>query len=507
MALFKSILSFFSKKKSIQKQVLPSPASYFDSSYYLATYADVAAAGVDPWHHFYHHGYAEGRWPAELQAVELEAMLWSEQTETQAEQRLLALTESEDTAESSAAAWFLGRWYAASQQWEQALAVMPSFTQAATPIPGHLAPQLLWLEVLRHQSAAQAQSYLFNLEKKYPHHLDVALMAMNLSVLPKSTPEWWQRLNTYYAKQGLVTIGLKQAEDYSLFDRLLGQGSVTPELPESSVLVTVIVPTYNAEKTIDTTLHGLVHQSWPHLEILIVDDASTDQTLAVVEKWVEKDSRIRVIKQAVNQGAYITRNLGLSQSQGEFITVHDSDDWSHPQKIEQQLQPLLKNEQLKATLSHWARVSDELLFGSWSGPEDWNGLVHRNVSSLLMRRQVFEQLGYWDNVVCSADTEYYYRIMTAYGGGAMQEVQFGVPLAFGRVRAESLTQRSETHIFSIFSGLRHDYREAYQKWHAHCSPTEQLYMSQHPDTRPFPVADKMLPFIQSIEKVEINVDS
>lgn len=489
VSLLRSLFSAFKKRK----QNIPNPATYFDASYYLATYPDVSAAKMDPWQHFYNHGYSEGRWPCVLTAVQVESGLWEAESQA-AEQALLSLLNSSNTAEKTSAAWFLSRWYASKENWVKVVEILPTHIQSEMPIPGLMGPKLLWAEALRQTKPEDAKLYVQQLEQRYGRRVDLSLMQMNIepASLDKS---WWQPLNTHYQQAGLVEVVARNGE-HTAFDGLEGTSStVDAQIDSKSGLVSVIVPAYNAEKTIGTALRGLVQQSWPFLEVIVVDDASTDGTVAVVEKWVQQDARIRLLKQPTNQGAYITRNVGLNQSNGDYITVHDSDDWSHPQKIEQQILPLLENNRLKGTLSHWVRTTEELRFGSWNSPEDWNGLVHRNVSSLLIRRKVYEQLGYWDSVVCSADTEYYYRIMVAYGAQALQEVQSGLPLAFGRVREGSLTQRSETHVFSIFSGLRYDYKEAYQNWHQSSTSIAQLYMSQHPDRRPFAVSSNILPLV------------
>ncbi|MEZ2743019.1 glycosyltransferase family 2 protein [Paenalcaligenes hominis] len=491
--MLRFIQSLFKKTKKFEPATVPAAPAYFDESYYVQQYPEVLAAGMQGWWHFYHHGYMEGRWPCALEAVQLETGLWGDRPE-QTEQSLLKLLQSTNEAEKSSAAWFLGRWYAAQQRWLQVQAVMEFYIQCQKPVPGLLAPRLLWLEVLRRQDTGQANSYWEQLKNQYGPRVDLSLVRMNIANKPNAL-EWWQNLNAHYDRLGLMGIGVETESSGLLFDRL--QGMPLQETPFSKTeqvnsLISVIVPAYNAEKTIVTAITSVVAQTWRHVEIIVVDDASTDDTAVLVQQLARQDSRIRLIQLPHNQGAYAARNMGLVHSQGQFITVHDSDDWSHPQKLEQQVLPLLQQTNLKGTLSHWVRASEDLFFGSWSSPEDWNGLVHRNVSSLLVRRGVVSELGFWDAVVCSADTEYYYRILTAYGSQSLIEVHAGLPLAFGRVRADSLTQRSETHIFSIFGGLRQRYRQAYENWHSRSQTPSDLYMSQYMDTRAFDVDAKML---------------
>ena len=91
-------------------------------------------------------------------------------------------------------------------------------------------------------------------------------------------------------------------------------------------LVSVIIPMYNAEKFIDKCVTHLVHQTYKNLEIIIVDDGSTDNSVAVCEKWAESDKRIKVICQE-NAGPSVASNTGLDAAHGEWIHFHDHDDF------------------------------------------------------------------------------------------------------------------------------------------------------------------------------------
>ncbi|MEA1052134.1 glycosyltransferase family 2 protein [Lamprobacter modestohalophilus] len=251
-------------------------------------------------------------------------------------------------------------------------------------------------------------------------------------------------------------------------------------------LVSIIVPAWNAAATVHTALESLAQQTWEAIEVIVVDDCSSDGTDAVIDRFTQRDPRFRLLRLPTNQGAYVARNTGLAAARGDFITTHDGDDWSHPQKIERQLQPLLASDALMATVSHWVRASSDLRFGQWSTHEGWMGWVHRNVSSLLFRRSVFEQLGYWDRVKVSADTEYYYRLIKAFGAECIAEVLPGIPLSFARHHPTSLTQHAETSLRSVFSGARKAYQDAASQWHANASGPADLYLPACPGKRPFP---------------------
>lgn len=104
--------------------------------------------------------------------------------------------------------------------------------------------------------------------------------------------------------------------------------SALPDHP----LVSVIIPAWNSEEYIDQTLRSVVDQTYRNLDIIIVDDQSTDGTPAIEEKWAARDSRIRIIKQS-HQGLSAGRNRGMKEARGQFILFVDSDDLTAPQLI------------------------------------------------------------------------------------------------------------------------------------------------------------------------------
>lgn len=91
-------------------------------------------------------------------------------------------------------------------------------------------------------------------------------------------------------------------------------------------LLSVIIPVYNGGNYIDTCLNSVTNQSYQNLDIIIINDGSKDNSLDILNKWANKDSRIRVIDQE-NQGSSKTRENGIALAQGEFLTFVDIDDY------------------------------------------------------------------------------------------------------------------------------------------------------------------------------------
>ena len=90
--------------------------------------------------------------------------------------------------------------------------------------------------------------------------------------------------------------------------------------------ISIIVPVYNTSRYLDRCIESLLCQSYKNLEIIFVDDGSTDDSGIILDKWKEKDSRIKVYHKE-NGGVASARNLGLEKSQGKYIGWVDSDDW------------------------------------------------------------------------------------------------------------------------------------------------------------------------------------
>lgn len=94
----------------------------------------------------------------------------------------------------------------------------------------------------------------------------------------------------------------------------------------TNISVSVIVPVYNVEKFLKRCLDSLINQTLQNIEIICINDGSTDKSVEILEEYSKKDSRIIVINQE-NQGLSVTRNNGMSIAKGEFISFVDSDDW------------------------------------------------------------------------------------------------------------------------------------------------------------------------------------
>ena len=108
-----------------------------------------------------------------------------------------------------------------------------------------------------------------------------------------------------------------------------------------SFKISVIIPTYNREKLISRSIQSILNQTYKNFEIIVIDDGSTDNTSIVINNI--KDERIKYIKLESNKGASYARNVGIERATGDYITFQDSDDIYHYDKIEKQINNIIKN--------------------------------------------------------------------------------------------------------------------------------------------------------------------
>ena len=113
-------------------------------------------------------------------------------------------------------------------------------------------------------------------------------------------------------------------------------------MEQNKPLISVIVPVYNVEKYVGRCITSNINQSYTNLEIIVVNDGSTDNSLSVCESYAAKDNRIKLITQE-NRGLSGARNTGLRHYTGEYVTFVDSDDWIHRNMVEYLYNALIRH--------------------------------------------------------------------------------------------------------------------------------------------------------------------
>ncbi len=98
--------------------------------------------------------------------------------------------------------------------------------------------------------------------------------------------------------------------------------------------ISIVITAWNVENYIEKAITSCIDQTFKDLEIIIVEDCSTDSTPKIIEGLSKKDSRIRVVKNKTNQGAGMSRRIGIQNTTGEYVLLLDGDDWLNPDFIE-----------------------------------------------------------------------------------------------------------------------------------------------------------------------------
>lgn len=471
---------------------------YFDAGYYRQCNPDVAKAGISPLLHFIQSGQHEGRAHYHSIARDCETALWKQESVEKCVKQLVTLLKSNDKCEASYAGWALARWYAWQGKWPLCANAIAICNAHPSLLPTSPSTHLLHMEALTNTGQwVKAYQQWQALRRNFPSYLDAHLGLANVFAAQAKAAAGNQEtarlndhlrlesVNALYRQAGLAELSIHSGAKSLTLETISNRPNHSSTVnAEAEILVSVIMPVYNAATYLATALQSLVAQTLTAFEVIMVDDASSDNSRAIAEHFQQQDPRFQLLCQPRNQGAYAARNLGLSKANGRYITVHDSDDWSHPQKLQLQVEGLEANPAWKACTSDMVRCTTEMVFGRWRIAE-LGGWIYRNTSALMMRRAVVDTLGYWDQVRCSADTEYLHRILAAYGQHAVGETLPNVPLALCRDQPTSLSQAGPTHLLTQFKGVRYDYMQAAGEWHACARSPAELYLPAAPKMRPF----------------------
>ncbi len=242
------------------------------------------------------------------------------------------------------------------------------------------------------------------------------------------------------------------------FDRIVSGFAQRVGDPER---VTTIVTTYRPGPGLLTAVRSLIAQTWTNHEILVVDDGSPAEYADVLGHAAALDPRVRVIRLRENAGTYVARNAGLDAATGDYVTFQDSDDWSHPLRLERQIAPLRADPDIVSTTSAAIRVTEDLRVSRLG----FTDVRSYNISSLMVRRRLaLRRLGHLDPIRKGADAEYVERARAVFGRSATHHLA-GEPLALIRLSPDSLS--SADYRPGWMHPARRSYRSAFQAWHRH----------------------------------------
>ena len=325
----------------------------------------------------------------------------------------------------------------------------------------------------------------FYLARKYrPTYRDLLLSPMAIENERHAYNEGFKFFREYFNSFGLE---MPDNAVCNSFDGCLSSLKFgLPEfcLPENPV-VSVIMTCYNGGRFIDTAIKSVLSQTYKNIELIVVDDCSTDNSAEKIKSWQTNDNRVILIEKDKNEGTYVSRNRAILQANGDFITFLDSDDWMHPKRVELHLKHTIPKHVM--SYSDVIRITESFI----PTVKLTGGFTHRNLCSTFIRKEVFAKAGYFDSVRATADSEFFRRIQLIYKQGQFKHIS--LPLTMARVHDESLTTSGAAALDEYrLSPVRMKYCASWAKWHCGVSDIRDLYVPFPHIPRAFDAPDDIL---------------
>lgn len=242
---------------------------------------------------------------------------------------------------------------------------------------------------------------------------------------------------------------------------LLKKNSQKPIRP----LVSVIMPAYNAEKYIGEAIESILHQTFREFEFIIVDDASTDSTWSVIERYALKDKRIRTYRNRKNMKSCRNYIKAMNLAKGKYLAIMDNDDVSFPYRIEKQFEFLEKHPEV-GIVGGTIEIIDNN--GNYVAKRKYHltdGDIRKNIFKyspfahplVMIRKSVLEQIGYYNPEYAPADDyDLYFRI-----GKVAKFANLSDALLKYRVLPNSITNKTTRRMDLLTIKIRFAYSNNY----------------------------------------------
>ena len=231
-------------------------------------------------------------------------------------------------------------------------------------------------------------------------------------------------------------------------------------MQSNNPLVSILIATYNSENFIKETLDSVLNQTYKNLEIVLCDDASSDNTVNILKEYQKKDERVKIIQNNKNLGISLNMNNGSRQCNGKYIAILDGDDWAYPYRIEEQVKLMEENPKV-VLCSGYMDICDETLNVKTTRKyplEDKNirkAIIRYNPichpASMWRTSELKKTTLYSDNFTIARDYDLLVRI-SKFG----EYRNIGKPLIKYRVREESETGKRvrQTQWYSFYIQMK-----------------------------------------------------
>lgn len=408
-------------------------------------------------------------------------------------------------AQKSLAAWELAKFDAFESRWHDSLQNLEVIREVDESFLGNEGAGPLYIEALIACGRSdEAERYVHQMDdsdgSSADYHCALSNVIASQIAREKETVDYLLTrlalLNDFYRGANLAKVILSDSSRGFVFGNLaVAEGclSVVHRPQKISVLMTV----FNAEPSLSIAVSSVLNQTWHNFELVIVDDASTDGSWELIKHFASEDRRIVRHQNATNMGAYLARNKALALATGDFITVHDSAHWAHPQMLRAQIESMLQDPEVKLSLPAMASVSPDMKYAL--------GMSHKNVQYIcmsgrayLVRKPDLQRLGKWDGVAAGGDEEFLQRAGQIWGDKAFREILPGVPMLLGLRRSPASGFHADASYRSPMSGARHEYAKQAEFWRKNVlvpanDAGRSVAMERISTKRPFPIPRELAP--------------
>ena len=229
-----------------------------------------------------------------------------------------------------------------------------------------------------------------------------------------------------------------------------------------TALISIVIPCYNRCELLQRCLRNLKKQSYPNIEIIVVDDGSQDGTEAIMRKY--SDSNIRYYRYSPNRGACYGRNYGIQKAQGEYIAFQDSDDLWRPEKLEEQMR-YLKKTHADMVFCGMYRYEEGMRNVSYYPPKGFDSpqsvfqqLLKQNrisTQTILAKKCIFDEVKF--DPAFKRFQDWDFALQTAKAGYKIEYVS--KPLVISEIQQDSITAmvKNEESYKRILNKYKEDY--------------------------------------------------
>ncbi len=346
------------------------------------------------------------------------------------------------------------------------------------------------LEANRLVMANRLQEAEILLNGKFPKYLRSGIPIVRANMSYGNSDAWLLNVNQYLEEFDQDQISLINGPS-----RFKSLTAFRENHVEGGPLISVIMPVHNAGETVAFAMKSILGQTWRNIELVVVDDASSDNSWTEIQAVAAQDNRTRILRLEHNVGPYVCKNIAVYKGlvSGSYITCHDADDWAHPQRLEKHIKLARERKCLDtASLAYCLRMLSDGLFTRISEPRTASpdGITQvARVSCLFGREFLLHSLGSWDCVKFGADSEIISRTEKIIGRR--------VPVlgTVAMICLDSDTNLSRHKGWGVFSSrrlspARKAYKQSYEKWHA--SSKHELMLEFPSSRRAFKSPEAMM---------------